>query len=88
MQGTIGAGSELHCDSCPESGEGSGPTLDDLYVRVSLEEPCQFVGVHPLSWHDHPEPTAAFVEDEHMDWWPMVKAAPEACDQCEPPKEE
>lgn len=24
MQGTIGAGSELHCDSCPASGEGEG----------------------------------------------------------------
>ncbi len=39
-----------------------------LYQAVSVEEmqagtPVQFVGVHPLLWHDHPEqPTMGFVE--------------------------
>ena len=33
-----------------------------LYRRVELSEPAQFVAVHPLRWHEHGEPTAAFVE--------------------------
>ncbi len=39
-----------------------------LYQAVSVEEmqagtPVQFVGVHPLLWHEHPDqPTMGFVE--------------------------
>jgi len=36
----------------------------NLYREVDLEkEPCVFVGVHCLQWHDHPDqPTVGFVE--------------------------
>jgi len=35
-----------------------------LYRRVPVDEPAQFVGVHPLHWHNRAEPGAAFVEVE------------------------
>jgi len=87
-------GREPDCEMCgasrptPDEAEGratgSGPTIDDLYVRVSLDEPSQFVGVHPVRWHDHPEPTAAFVElDRWTELGALVHAAPELLAACE-----
>ena len=39
--------------------------MENYYKRVSIDsdEPVNFVGVHPLIWHDHPEqPEAGFIE--------------------------
>jgi hypothetical protein len=41
----------------------------NLYREVDfLKEPCVFVGVHVLRWHEHPgQPTIGFVEVELND---------------------
>jgi hypothetical protein len=41
----------------------------NLYREVDFEkEPCVFVGVHCLRWHEHPDqPTIGFVEVELED---------------------
>lgn len=37
----------------------------NLYKRVDIGESYNFVGVHPIRWHEHPDqPSAAFVEVE------------------------
>jgi hypothetical protein len=34
-------------------------------VEIGSPEPVNYVGVHPLLWHDHPEqPDLAFTEEE------------------------
>ena len=35
-----------------------------LFRQVPLDEPAQYVAVHPLRWHDREHPTAAFVETD------------------------
>lgn len=49
----------------------------DLYMRVSPDEPCQFVAVHPVRWFDRGEPTAAFVELDYSPVRDIVRAAPD-----------
>ena len=51
-------------DHTPQPQEGQTVAL---YKAVDLKtgEPVQYVGVHPLKWHDHPEqPDMGFVEYE------------------------
>jgi hypothetical protein len=36
--------------------------MSGLYRRVELDEPCQYVGCHPIWWLNRDEPTAAFVD--------------------------
>ncbi len=46
---------ELECDAA--LGRAVRAKWHGLYITVSAEEPCQIVGVHPVRWHEHGEPT-------------------------------
>jgi len=48
-----------------------------LYRRVEIDEPCEFVGIHPLRWTERVDPTAAFItaDGTEMDaLWRVIAA--------------
>ena len=53
-----------------------------LFRQVPLDEPAQYVAIHPVRWHDRGHPTAAFVET-NIDEDEIERLRKELCDVTE-----